>query len=138
VLLVCCLPSCTSQHLCSTMRQQLHVHISVYVASSHTHTQRSHQARAAELRRLICACRGHKTSSKTDTIAGYCFLWSAPTASCTLLNPSRRRHSASSLFILGTNAGPSYASAVYISTRDAPAADGCALTVGRPHHANAT
>lgn len=48
-------------------------------------------------------------------------LWSAPTASDTLLNPSRSRHSASCCFMTGIRAGPSYAKAVYSSTRLAPA-----------------
>lgn len=39
-------------------------------------------------------------------------LWSAPTASATLANPSFSRHSASSRFTRGTSLGPSYANAV--------------------------
>lgn len=48
-------------------------------------------------------------------------LWSAPTASDTLLKPSRSRHSANCCLIVGMRAGPSYAKAVYNSTRLAPA-----------------
>lgn len=47
--------------------------------------------------------------------------WSAPTASSTVLKPSRSRQSASSRLSRGTRAGPSYAMDVQSSTSDAPA-----------------
>lgn len=51
-------------------------------------------------------------------------LWSAPTASATEAKPSRSRAASSSRLRRGMSAGPSYTSAVYNSTSDAPAGGG--------------